>query len=204
MKNSVENTEPIFQRNEKPFGKGWEDWTVLWWKWLFSIPKHKNPAYDNTGDNFYLNQNDPNVIFLTGTFKDFRGIAERHCTIPGNRSILLPIINYSACLSDEHIKDEYHLHSEVQSNIDDLTRCNAFIDGKRINIKPYRVQSPIFEFNFKEDNVAGVKAGLTKVLSDGYWLFLRPLDIGLHNIQIGGTCQAGSTNIDAIYHLTIK
>ena len=199
----VDINQLIFLRKERPFGKSWEEWTVLWWKWIFSIPKNKNPGYDTTGQNFHLNNNDPNVIFLTGTFKDFPGLARRQCTISRNLSILLPVINYSACLSEEHIKNEYHLHSEVQSNIDDLTRCNARVDGNEVHLNQYRVQSPIFEYNFNANNVAEVKTGVTKVLADGYWLFLRPLPIGLHEIQIGGTCQAGAINIDAIYNLAV-
>ena len=58
----------VFTRQENPFGKTWEQWTIEWWHWLLSIPKQNNPALDETGENFAVNfnNNDNNVIFLAG------------------------------------------------------------------------------------------------------------------------------------------
>ena len=59
----------VFTRQENPFGKTWEQWTIEWWHWLLSIPKQNNPALDETGENFAVNfnNNDNNVIFFTWT-----------------------------------------------------------------------------------------------------------------------------------------
>jgi len=203
MKESIHN-KLIYHRHEMPFGKSWEEWTVLWWKWLYSIPREKSPAYDTTGKNFEVNQRDPHVVFLTGTFKDSDGPASRHCIIPHEKAIFLPVINYSAEMADEHINSESQMQEEVRSNIDDLTRSEAFVDGIRLDLKYYRVHSPLFQVNLPENNVAGLKAGITEVVSDGYWLFLTPLPIGKHEIGIGGTCQSGTINIDAKYDLAVK
>ena len=60
----------IFPIHSKPFGYTYGEWSAMWWQWLLSIPKSKNPALDSTGANAHINQNYPNVFFLCQTYQE--------------------------------------------------------------------------------------------------------------------------------------
>ena len=82
----------VYDLNSTPFNTSYADWTAKWWQWLISIPQESNPGIDATGEKFDVNQNDPHVVFLVGTFG---GSAERNYTIPAGKSVLFPIINFT-------------------------------------------------------------------------------------------------------------
>ena len=86
------NEVRMYSREEKPFGKTWEEWTAKWWQWLLSIPRDHNPGLDQTGENFDLNQLDPNVLFLAGALAG-SGPVERTITINTGKAVLFPVIN---------------------------------------------------------------------------------------------------------------
>ena len=81
----------IHSRLENPYGITWEDWTVNWWKWVLSLPRDINPGLDMSGDKFQCNKENPEVLYMVGTYG---GFANRSCTVPNNKSILVPIINF--------------------------------------------------------------------------------------------------------------
>jgi hypothetical protein len=64
---------------------------------------------------------------------------------------------------------------------------HAIVDG--INIKgldKYRVQSPLFTFTLGTNNILGLPAQTTQALSDGNWVFLKPLPVGKHIVYFKG------------------
>jgi hypothetical protein len=74
----------------------------------------------------------------------------------------------------------------------------ATIDGEKIDqLDSYRVQSEVFNLTFPEDNVYDVRPGLTRSVCDGYWLFIKPLQIGKHYIYF-----KGETSLEEAYTLT--
>lgn len=72
-------TYELYQRDEHPFGRSWEEWAALWCRWMLSVPKDTNPSLDETGKNCSINQHEENVWFLTGTFVNLL-ITKRKCT----------------------------------------------------------------------------------------------------------------------------
>jgi hypothetical protein len=62
--------EPLesYTPESKPYDLSYGQWTVKWSQWILSIPMEVNPADDQTGKNAGVNQTDPNVWFLAGTF----------------------------------------------------------------------------------------------------------------------------------------
>jgi hypothetical protein len=63
----------------------------------------------------------------------------------------------------------------------------ATIDGEKIaGLENYRVRSEVFDLTFPKDNVYDVRPGLTRSVCDGYWLFIKPLQIGKHFIDFKG------------------
>jgi hypothetical protein len=188
----------------RPFGRSYELWTIKWWKWLVSIPKIINPAFDESGVNCHSNQNDPNVWFIAGTFG---GFAERQCTIPLGKSIFFPIINIEASFNDTEVSSELELVSFTKTHIDDIdvSGIQVKVDNMMIDkLDRYRISTPAFDLNFLEDNILNAKAGLTKAASDGYWIFLRPLCRGLHTLFFSGSCLSGKIRIGAKYIFDIN
>lgn len=200
---SISFNERMYSRDDKPFGKTWEEWTAKWWQWLLSIPKERNPGIDDTGERFNANQNDPNVVFLVGTFG---GFAERNYTISADKSVLFPIINFTTSYIEEPtLKTELELRSRAKQDIDDIVNKDVIIDDMGLeNVEKYRVQSPVFDLTYPENNVLGLSTGSTRAISDGYWIFLKPLSPGVHDIYAAGSCSSGKTKIDCIWHLNVK
>ncbi len=205
----------VYSRESKPFGRSWEDWSAIWWQWCSNEPEKSNPVIDKTGEFCNKNQNDPDVWFLAGTFG---GKAERTCTIPARKAILFPIINDLISYAEyNRLKTESELRSYAKSDLDEATVYKATVDGVELqNLQNYRVQSHLFSFIISPDDPAGVPAGPTVGVSDGYWVFLKPLSIGQHTIHFTGeklkfdeiqhsnfTGEKPKFRVEVKYHLNI-
>ena len=198
----MENEVSLFPRNHKPFGKTWEQWTVEWWRWLFSFPKEINPATSKTDLNFTHITND--VVFLAGVDSN-TGPVERTITIPPQKAILFPIINFiTSYLEDPSIRSEKDLISSTKSNIDDIVIKQLVVDETNINAGyEHRVFSNAFNLYFPPNNLYDIESGFTTACSDGYWCFLKSLYPGEHKIHIFGSCLAGRIKIDLTYYLKV-
>jgi|SRR6188472_1382536 len=177
----------LYDRHEYPFGQSWEKWVALWCTWMLSIPKKNNPSLDKTGKYCSMNQNNENVWFLTGTFGNIVPV-KRKCTIPVGKAIFFPILEKEDSLEeDSDLNNESELIKRSRDATNRLTYMEAWIDSLKIeDLKDYRVQSEVFDLKFPEDNVYDVKQGLTRSVCDGYWLFIKPLEIGKHHIYFKG------------------
>ena len=193
----------IFRPDSYPHGISYPEWTIRWWRWLLSLPKDKNPALDSSGVYSGQGQKDPHVWFLAGTFG---GFSERRCTIPKGKAILFPIINYECCFAEEpSITTDIQLESKCKSEIDDIKELFCRIDElSLIDVSSYRVRSPMFSIALQEDNVLGVDPGSTKMISDGFWIFLKPLSIGRHQVTSLGSCRSGKIRIGATYNIDVE
>jgi hypothetical protein len=192
-----------FTPRSKPYGLSYGQWTVKWWQWLASIPTEANPAVDETGKHAAVNQRDSNVWFLAGTFGG--KTAQRKCIIPDAKSILFPVINYEMNpLEKPELKTESDLRTHVVEDEDDIINLEAMINGQRIPIYRVRSDPPMFTLKIVENNPLQVPGGgTTEATSDGYWVFLKPLNPGEHEIDFAGSCSAGQRNVKVRYHLTV-
>jgi hypothetical protein len=202
-----ENSNLVIDRltynpDENPFGKTWGEWTAEWWKWSLSLPKDQNPITDTTGKNASYNQRGP-VWFLAGTFG---GLAERACEIPAGKAIFFPISCNSTSFAEcPNFKTETELRAFAKADIDQVKTIMATVDGQRLPDSDLRrLESPPFELDLPEENVVGVGPGKTKSTSDGYWVFLKPLPAGNHEIHSFSSCRIGTQWIETRYHLTIR
>lgn len=146
----------VFPVDSKPYGLTYGEWTVRFWQWL-SIPKPDNPAAYTTGKNCALKQTGP-VWFLPGTFG---GTNERTCTIPKDKAILLTPIEVICSFAEHHVKTEPELRACAKSDQDKVTSTKITVDG--VEIKPYRLQSPLFTVTLPENNAMGVKPQTTQL-----------------------------------------
>jgi hypothetical protein len=124
--------EILYSRGEYPYGRSWETWTAVWSKWLFSIPKNKNPGLDKTGQFGSEKQSDKRVWFLAGTFGNQKAV-KRRLTIPSGRSILFPILVKEDSFAEDHdLKTAEELIIRSKKATDRVQVLEATINGKKL------------------------------------------------------------------------
>ena len=192
-----------FTPETKPYGITYGQWTVKWWQWLTSIPTDTNPAADQNGKYAGVNQNDPYVWFIAGTFGG--KTVNRKCRLPVGRSVLFPVINYEMNpLEKPELKTDSELISHVKKDEDDIINLEAVIDGQGIPICRVRSDPLVFPLTILPNNPFNAPvAGATRATSDGYWVFIKHLDPGEHHLYFAGSCSAGSRCVKAAYNLTV-
>lgn len=198
----------VYAPQDRPFGSTFEEWSAKWWQWLLTTPKANSPGYDKTGKNAGQNQKDPNVWFLTGTYEN---PAERTCTIPEGRAILLSVASCECSYSEfPNLKTESELRSCAKSG-NNVSSMEVSVDGVKVeDLEKYHVQSPLFDVTLPGNNVLDAPAGPTQAVCDAYMLFLKPLPAGdheLHFAQVTKDDELSRTKncrYDVTYHLKIE
>ena len=205
----AQNSIDVFMTDSRPYGVAYSEWTARWWQWALSIPKDINPVGDETGKYCTEKQEGP-AWFLAGTFG---GRAERSCTIPFGKAILFAPMNVECSYAeDSNLKTESDLRVCAKSGQDLVRAVEVTVDGMKLqNLQKYRIQSPLFNLTLPNNNVFGLPASNTMAVSDGIWVFLKPLSPGNHEVHSKGTCVDFTTPStvpsfvsDVTYHLTIK
>lgn len=198
----------IYPPDANPHGISYAEWTAIWQEWLFSIPLDKNPALDKTGELCAINQEGP-VWFLAGTTG---GIVERECEIPYGKDILFPIIS-SLCdgigFPNVNTIEEKTVCAQADNN--NAIKLKVIIDGTELNdLEEYRITSPLFEIEYPKNNIMGFPSGNTTAVGDGFWVFLKPLEKGDHNIHFSGVTPSNPATgsmafvVDTSYKIKIK
>jgi hypothetical protein len=183
----------IFHPHSKPYNLTYGEWTAKWWQWAYSIPRDVNPAYDDTGKYCSENQRGP-VWFFPGTYGKS---VIRECIVPTGTAILFPILNSECSFAEfPELKTTKDLSICAKTFQDQVTDLHTSIDSQEIpkkTLEKYRIQSPPFNFSLPENNILGLPANTTtSAISDGNWVFVKPLNPGKHEISFMGDV----TNID--------
>ena len=177
----------MFDTRSNPYGNTFAEWTAKWWQWAYSIPKDIHPAYDDTGKYCTVNQKG-SVWFFPGSYgKD----VIRQCNVPYDKSILFPILNSECSFAEfPSLKNEGQLEQCAKEIQDSVMNTKASVDGKNItNLGDYRVQSPLFGITLPENNILNLPPQNTQAVSDGNWIFLKPLSEGYHTISFDGSLR---------------
>lgn len=188
----------VFQPHSKPYNHTYGEWTAKWWQWAYSIPMEVNPAYDDTGKYCSENQRGP-VWFFPGTYGKS---VVRECTVPTGTAILFPILNSECSFAEfPELKTITDLSICAKTFQDQVTDLHASIDGQeipKIDLEKYRTQSPPFSFTLPENNILGLPANTTtSAISDGNWVFVKPLKPGKHAISFMGDVTSVDKNTSA-------
>lgn len=191
--NSYDYQNLTLKYNEEFYGLTYGEWTAKWWKWAYSIPSNVHPAYDNNGEYCGQNQTGP-VWFLAGSF----GFpVKRQCVITAETAILFPILN-SECSYAEYstLKTERDLRECAKNIQDQVVNVKASVNATKLqNLEKFRIQSHIFNFTLPKNNILGLPPQNTQAVSDGNWVFLKPLPVGKYEIRFRGEInQSSSTN----------
>lgn len=197
-------------------------WVQRWWKWILEIPASKNPGY---GYNFIEDTtttpqpyDKDGVWFLAGAFNDgtlphTRHVSLRTVKIPNNKALLLPVINFFGVV--RKAQDIEQLNERVKHEMDVINQSTLYltVDGqpavrdiKRADSGGSTTAFPI-EVDGK-DNVVRLKHVFGRPIKlyakgDGYWLFLKPLPPGKHEIHSFGSCLQGKIQIEVDYRLEV-
>lgn len=192
----------VFPINSKPLGFSYSDWTEAWWKWILKVPKSYNPLIDYTGENASRGQNQPDVFYLCQTNEQNDQIPVRKVNIFRSKFLFFPIINWLSVQGIDGMDDK-SLIQLAKEKMDVVSNLEIIIDGVRLSkdLKKFRVQSRIFELNIDQNNVLDLPPGYTRMISDGYWLFLRPQG-PLRELRSFGSCSSGATKIAVRYCFT--
>jgi hypothetical protein len=193
----------VFSPLSRPYGLTYGQWTVKWWQWLASIPSDKSPAADETGIHAAVDQRYSSVWFLAGTLGGKS--VNRKCVLPAKKSILFPVINYEINhIEKPDLKSEQDLIRHVVEDQDDILNLECMIDSRVIPV--YRVRSDpfLFTITIHKNNPFNITGGATtRATSDGYWVFLKRLEPGEHDLYFAGSCSSGTRNVRARYSLKV-
>lgn len=194
----------VFPVDSKPFGLPYSEWCIKWWQWISCIPKYDNPAFDWSGIKVYKNQNDSRVLFLCQTYEGVKNIPLRRNRITRGSSIFMPIINWISIMGHDGNSDKQLLEI-ARRKMDVVGPLQITINGEKVSkgLESYRIESPFFDINLPENNLFGLSAGKKRCVSDGYWIFLRPI-LESTRLSSFASCSSGATKISVDYDLTVN
>jgi hypothetical protein len=195
--------------NSNEFGNPYGEWSGRWWQWLVSIPEATNPNLDTTGANCDKGQSGQ-VWFLAGTFGD--KAYTRRCTIPGGNDLLVtPFTTLDGELGPKvgdcspNQCDINVLRELAAAGMDNPQSLEVTVDNSQVNnLDQYRVTSPVFDATFPKGAIFKIPPGLHgPLVSDGYFVLLKPLSPGMHTIHLKGVANGGGFVSEVTYHLTV-
>jgi hypothetical protein len=199
-----------FSPDSNPYQRTYAEWTAEWWIWFISFPTGENPLNyriqnDPTGERCNIAQEGP-VRFLVGSGG---GRVERVCTIPAGTAILIPTINvHCSYAMQQSLRTEDDLRACATRDQDLVTESKATLNGSVLQV--HRVQSPLFNLTYPAGNVFGAAVGPTKAVSEGFWVFIKPLPPGHYTLHVEGRLVdptvTGPVNLveDSTYNLTVE
>jgi hypothetical protein len=146
----------------------------------------------------------------TSVSSDTSGHIERTCTIPKGKAIFFPVYNSFSTFGPQPPAAGAPLTLQeaiktVKDIVNDATNLKVSVDGVNIKVdSKLRTLTRIFEFTLPADNLFGdpALAGHYKAIADGYWVALKPLSVGNHEISISANHPSG--DIDITYHIKVQ
>jgi hypothetical protein len=175
-----------------------------WWQWALSIPAAINPVADATGEFAAVGQSGP-VWYLAG---NFGGTTERTITVPAEKALFFPILNYFAggfLHPGDYPPGPIEYARELcKEAIDQATGMSCKVDGVTIPITAEnRVQSDPCAVHLPADNLLQpAPATIPAMVADGYYALLEPLAAGTHTVHFAGTL--GTFSLDVTYNITVE
>lgn len=185
--------------DEEPNGLSYSDLAIQFWKWAYGYPINvPNPITDDTGE--FIQNNQPmkeSVYILPGGYGSFEN---RSITIPNNKSIFFPVLVYHVSYSGfPNLFTESDLTQKVKGLIDEATYVGVELDGEPIEYT--RILSPFFKWHVPKDNMLYIPENDLTTITDGYWVYLKPLPAGNHTLHWKGLTPNYYT--EAIYRINV-
>lgn len=199
------NNSAVYSKDSTPFGVPYKDWIERWWQWDVGIPTSQHPRDNYTGEKCTVNQKG-SVWFLPDILT---GKEERTCTILEGKAILVPLLTGMCDTSEPTSQSDADLR-QCSTAGDEYGAISATLDGQKIeNLDSYRTATDFYNITYVKDNIFGTPAGTYRAVSDGFFVFLKPLSVGNHELQIktsvtNPTTPSYNYASEAIYKLKIN
>ena len=93
---------------------------------------------------------------------------------------------------------------------DEFGAISATLDGKPIeNLEKYRTDTGFFNITIVKDNIFDTPPGTYKATADGFFVFLKPLSPGNHDLHLktsvtNPTTPSYNYASEVMYHLDVK
>jgi hypothetical protein len=126
--------------------------------------------------------------------------AERTCDVPKDKAVLLPIISAEADnIPEQTDKSEQGMIKSAKSG-NDYAAISVRVDGTKLNINEdpkFRATSGFLNMTLPEHNIWEEKErpGTYKGVTEGYFLFLKPLSEGNHTLYYEAAINPPNPNV---------
>ena len=167
------------------------EWYARWWQWAISYPVEVQPRSEGQCG---FGQSGP-VFFLPARFT--RGIeGPVTCIVPADTSLFVPLHGVECSTVEPPPffgRDEAALRACAEGMMTDFfDDLSLTVNGQELltSERPL-VTTPLFTFNFPENNVFGVPAGVAASVASGYNVMLMPLPDGVYELTMSGTGGEG-------------
>ncbi|HEX5011620.1 MAG TPA: hypothetical protein VFY71_14600 [Planctomycetota bacterium] len=195
----------IFAPGAHPYGHTYAEWSAKYWQWGMGLPLEGHPFLD-TPDFDVTEGQSGKVWFLSSVF----GIVERTCTIPADTALFVGMLNVETS-SLEGVPTEAEQEATSIFFADHILDLACTLDGVPVtNLDAFRFLSPQFSFTAPSPWIFGETGGAGTSVADGYYVFLKPLSAGEHELHIEGAFHFAvaegdpfdfDDSIDMTYHL---
>ncbi|MFF3014825.1 signal protein [Streptomyces sp. NPDC057939] len=153
-----------------------------WWSWAASSPEDSNPVSDPDGS--FCAQNQPSdAWFLAGTFG---GKAERRCSIPAERPVAFPLLNFTGTKAECTAR---------------LAEAKGTVKLGTTEVPVERIEPTPIRITGVEGNPVTGEAGSLNTHGCGLWVRLGPVPVGSTSLTIEGS--AGSFSLSVSYDLQV-
>jgi hypothetical protein len=191
----------VIPPHDDTYGKSYEEWSVAWYRWEFSLPATNHPVLDETGADCDRGQQGK-VWFVAGLYS-FTGQTEatRDCAIPDDKAVIFSILNFSW----DNVPEDYPTSSTLGLTKQELTAlCKASVrkphtlaitlDGRKLlKLEDYAIKPTLFTYTMNADSLYNAVYGVPfsgespspGAVECGYYLMLAPLSAGTHTLNIG-------------------
>jgi hypothetical protein len=161
-------------------------WLQKQWEWLRGVPAADKPSADPTGARCADRQSGP-VWFLAGREPSIPSPTVRSCDVPASAYVLVPIFDALVQLDLDKKSTCPALMQPLRYFMTGVVDLHLAVDGAVLpNPSLYRITTDCFKL---DDVAKGVKGMM--VAGSGYWVFLKPLPPGHHEITFGSTFTGG-------------
>lgn len=209
---SLPAIEQIVAATEIINGNSMAEWGIRWTEYLLSFDCDKFPVFSATGEGADQFQEGP-VYFLSGAVG---GIIRRQVTVESGKFLFIPIVtylNHFPCpypnfkpAPGQSMKD--FLTEGAADIIDGVKTMKLAIDGDTLSdLSAYRFTSDLFYLKANPKLVCidvCITDGPQPSIIDGYWVILKPLPKGKHEIWFYGEVPGHGMVVDVGYGVIIQ
>lgn len=218
--NNGSTSAAVLDPTQTHYGNSLDQWSVLWWQWLYQLPETAGnciiPLADPTGANCGYQQSG-SVFFLAGTAG---GAATRNqCKVPLGDAIFFPLVNFSndnAGVPTGMQQTPDALSALTQSQLDTVpvSGLSAEFDGVAIpnlgrfksKVDQYTYTLPMEPNVYTCEGATGVTGEVNPSYEAGYWVMLAPPSAGAHKLHFAASSPKSqpALSLDVTYNFTVQ